>query len=207
MAPRVNSPSSEPTNAAHHEPLRKPAAVATALAALPTTPTVLTTGFIARIGASLSAGPHLVPLTGSMGQALPVGIGIALATGRRTLVLDGDGSILMNPAALLTLGGLPDLPLLHVILDDGIYDSTGGQPSPGAHVDLLAVARASGLAHVHQVQTAAELTTLLHSEEGTTAPVLIRCLVTPDPAPPPPRITTPLPTIAGRFTRWIADQH
>lgn len=182
----------------------KSQAVAAAVVALPEVPTVFTTGFTARLVSAVGNRPNHLPLTGSMGLALPVGTGIALATGRTTLVLDGDGSLLMNPAGLLTLGTLPDAPVLHVVLDDGQYASTGGQPSPGDAVDPLGLAEASGVHEVHRAVTTAELTSLLRSRGHTSGPVFVHCPVEADPGPPAPRITTPLPELAARLTAWLS---
>lgn len=178
--------------------MRKADAVAAALAALPDSPTVFTTGFTARLAADR---PNHLPLTGAMGLALPLGIGIARQTGRTTLVLDGDGSLLMNPAGLLTLGQAPGLPVLHVVLDDGVYASTGGQPSPGAHVDLIALARASGVP-AHEVGSTEELTALLTVLATARAAAFVRVPVAAETTPPGPRVATPLPEIATRFAGW-----
>lgn len=180
--------------------MSKATAVETALAALPEVPAVFTTGYTARLAPDR---PHYLPLTGSMGLALPVGIGIALASGRTTLVLDGDGSLLMNPAGLLTLGQDPDLPVLHVVLDDGVYASTGGQPSPGGHVDLLALVRAAGVP-AYETRNAWELAALLTRLADERRAAFVRVPVVPDARPPAPRVATPLPEIATRFTAALA---
>ncbi|WP_420341080.1 thiamine pyrophosphate-dependent enzyme [Streptomyces xinghaiensis] len=86
-------------------------------------------------------------MTGSMGLALSIGTGLAWETRRTTLVVDGDGSLLMNPSGLVAVGAAPGLPLVHLVLDDGRYDSTGGQLTPGRTTALIAWARASGIRH------------------------------------------------------------
>lgn len=68
-------------------------------------------------------------LFGSMGMPVPFGLGVALSTSETVFVFEGDGSILMNLGALSTVGTyLPDN-LKIIILDNGSYDSTGGQPT------------------------------------------------------------------------------
>lgn len=185
--------------------LLKTPAVAAALSVLPEAPTVFTTGYTSRIGASLGERDNHFYMTGSMGLAVCVGIGVALATGRTTLVLDGDGSLLMNPGGLVTAGAVKGLGLVHVVLDDGCYDSTGGQPSPGPGVDLEGWARSAGFPSVHTVDTAEALTSVLRREtENLAGPVFVRCLVRPDSTPPPPRITDDLISVARRFTRYAS---
>lgn len=86
----------------------------------------------------------------SMGEAPPLGLGIALAQpGRRVIVCSGDGSMLMNLGALVTIASEAPENLVVIIFDNGIYEVTGAQPVPGRGVDFEAIARASGLAEVH----------------------------------------------------------
>ncbi|GAA3169009.1 thiamine pyrophosphate-dependent enzyme [Streptomyces ramulosus] len=186
--------------------MTKTSAVAVALATAHGLPTVFTTGFISRIGAA-SAQPNHFYMTGSMGLALSLGTGIALASRRTTLVVDGDGSLLMNPVGLITAGALPDLPLIQLVLDDGVYDSTGGQCSPGRSVDLPAWARACGFSRTHTVDSEEGLEkTLRHELENPDAPVFVHCLVTADTAPPPPRVTDDLEGITARFSEFLQPQ-
>ena len=82
----------------------------------------------------------------SMGMASSIGLGLALARpDLRVIVLDGDGSILMNLGSLATeiTSGVGNL--VHVIWDNGGWEITGGQPAGSAFgVDLEAVARGCG---------------------------------------------------------------
>ncbi|MFC9117907.1 thiamine pyrophosphate-dependent enzyme [Streptomyces sp. NPDC057092] len=182
--------------------LLKTPAIAAALRALPEALTVFTTGYTSRIGASLGERANHFYMTGSMGMAACVGIGIALATQRTTMVLDGDGSVLMNPGGLISAAGAKNIGLIHVVLDDGCYDSTGGQASPAPKVDLVGWARSAGFSSVHVVGTAEELTRVLRRVgDRPAAPVFVRCMVRPDSTPPPPRITDDLPSVARRFTQ------
>jgi sulfopyruvate decarboxylase subunit beta len=67
-----------------------------------------------------------------MGSVGPLGLGLALARPDvRVVVLDGDGSLLMNLGALVTIGGQAPQNLVHVVIDNGGYAMTGGQPLPG----------------------------------------------------------------------------
>jgi thiamine pyrophosphate-dependent acetolactate synthase large subunit-like protein len=89
-------------------------------------------------------------LPSAMGQAPTLGLGLALAQPRRgVIVLNGDGSMLMNLGALVTLANHP-ANLYLVILDNGLYEVTGGQPTAGTgHVDFAAMARAAGIARAY----------------------------------------------------------
>jgi sulfopyruvate decarboxylase subunit beta len=98
-------------------------------------------------------------MLGSMGMASSIGLGLALARPeRRVIALDGDGSILMNLGSLSTIACHgPDNYLL-VILDNGVYGSTGAQPTPiCARSDLASIARAAGVPLVEEARSLVEL--------------------------------------------------
>jgi sulfopyruvate decarboxylase subunit beta len=184
--------------------LEKSAAIRQTLEVAAGVPTVFTTGYASRIGLAVRDRPSNFYMTGSMGLALSVGIGLAMTTRRRILVVDGDGSLLMNPSGLITAGASESLPLLHLLLNDGIYDSTGGQASPGHRVDLAAWAQAAGYPYVATVSTADELTLALESAlRMPQALSFIQCLVTPDGTAPPPRVTDDLRGVAARFAASV----
>src|SRR5258707_10369844 len=96
---------------------------------------------------------------GSMGLASSIGLGLALARPDvRVIVLDGDGSLLMNLGSLATIGLLRPDNLLVVVMDNEEYATTGGQPTPTAHgADLAAAARAMRIESA-TVRTVVELT-------------------------------------------------
>src|SRR6266849_5574362 len=86
----------------------------------------------------------------AMGQGPALGLGLALAHPERgVIVLNGDGSMLMNLDSLVTLANHPANVYL-VIFDNGIYEVTGGQPTAGAgHADFAAMAKAAGIMRVY----------------------------------------------------------
>jgi sulfopyruvate decarboxylase subunit beta len=86
----------------------------------------------------------------SMGQGPALGLGLALAQPERgAIVLNGDGSTLMNLGCLVTLAAYP-ANLWLFILDNGLYEVTGGQPTAGAgHADFAALARGAGVRRVY----------------------------------------------------------
>ena len=96
---------------------------------------------------------------GSMGLASSVGLGLALARpDLRVIVLDGDGSLLMNLGSLATIGLLRSPNLVVVVMDNEEYATTGGQATPTAHgADLEAAARAMGIAATATVRTETDL--------------------------------------------------
>ena len=91
--------------------------------------------------------PQNFYMLGSMGLAVPIGLGVALAQPqRRTFVLEGDGSLLMQLGALGTVAAAGAKNLAIVAFDNGMYQITGSQKSlTAATVDLVAVAKGAGL--------------------------------------------------------------
>jgi thiamine pyrophosphate-dependent acetolactate synthase large subunit-like protein len=90
----------------------------------------------------------------AMGQGPDLGLGLALAQPQRgVIVLNGDGSMLMNLGSLVTLANHPAKVYL-VVVDNGIYEVTGGQPTAGTgHTDFAAMARAAGIRRVYAFDT------------------------------------------------------
>jgi thiamine pyrophosphate-dependent acetolactate synthase large subunit-like protein len=91
--------------------------------------------------------PQNFYMLGSMGLAIPIALGVALAQPRRHVIaLEGDGSLLMQLGCLTTIAALKPVNLTMVVMDNGLYQITGGQPTPAAGIaDYVAFARAAGL--------------------------------------------------------------
>ncbi len=88
-------------------------------------------------------------MLGSMGMAAPIGLGISLATDKEVVVIDGDGSILMNPGTLATAAHFNPSNLTIFAVDNSSYGSTGEQPTlTGSCVDLAILARGFGIGSV-----------------------------------------------------------
>jgi thiamine pyrophosphate-dependent acetolactate synthase large subunit-like protein len=86
----------------------------------------------------------------AMGQAPALGLGLALAQPERgVIVVNGDGCMLMNLGSLVTIASNP-ANLYLLIIDNGQYEVTGGQPTAGAgHTDFAGLARAAGIQRVY----------------------------------------------------------
>lgn len=91
-------------------------------------------------------------MLGSMGMAIPVGIGIAISAKKDAIVIDGDGSILMNPNSLAMAALLNPENLTIIAIDNGVYGSTGNQPTlTSVGLDLEHIARAFGIKNTAKV--------------------------------------------------------
>jgi sulfopyruvate decarboxylase subunit beta len=88
-------------------------------------------------------------MLGSMGMATPIGLGISLASDKEVVVIDGDGSILMNPGTLATAAHFNPSNLTILAVDNSTYGSTGEQATlTGSCVDLGLLANGFGVANV-----------------------------------------------------------
>ncbi|MFE2324307.1 phosphonopyruvate decarboxylase [Streptomyces sp. NPDC059385] len=148
--------------------------------------------------------PENLYVVGSMGCASSVALGVALhAPDRRVVVLDGDGAALMRLEALATIGRLAPRNLLHVLLDNEAYESTGGQPTGSGRLDFAGVAAACGYRATADVDDAASLRAALRTAAGAAGPALIRVRIAAgsDPGLGRPALTPPLS--AARFQEAI----
>jgi thiamine pyrophosphate-dependent acetolactate synthase large subunit-like protein len=81
-------------------------------------------------------------MLGSMGLASSIGLGVALRNPKKTVyVFDGDGNILMNLGSMTTIGTIKPKNLVHIIFDNSIHESTGGQPTNSKKIDLGKIAQ------------------------------------------------------------------
>jgi sulfopyruvate decarboxylase subunit beta len=99
--------------------------------------------------------PTFFYLEHAMGMASSMGLGVALAMPQhKVIVLDGDGSLLMNLGALSTLARYRPGNLLHIVFDNESLLSVGGFPTAtSTGTDLAGIARASGVPHVEEADT------------------------------------------------------
>jgi thiamine pyrophosphate-dependent acetolactate synthase large subunit-like protein len=96
-------------------------------------------------------------LPSSMGQAPALALGVALARPERgVIVVNGEGSLLMNLGCLVTLAHHP-ASLYMLVIDNGLYEVTGGQPTAGGgHADFAGLARAAGIERTYTFSDAAD---------------------------------------------------
>ena len=147
--------------------------------------------------------PQNFYMLGSMGLAVPIGMGVALAQPKRKVfALEGDGSILMQLGSLGTVAARKQKNLTIVIMDNGAYQITGGQKTlteEGA--DIVAIARASGLAQsawAADESAFEEMIALALKEDG---PWLIGCRI--DAGKPMDTTERDPPVIKDRFMRGL----
>lgn len=125
------------------------------------------TGYTGRELFAVSDRPNQLYMVGSMGCASSLGLGLALSLpNRRILVADGDGAALMRMGNLATIGAYGEHNFHHLLLDNGVHESTGGQATVSPAVSFAAVARACGYRHAAESVSRAGLDEFLRGEQG-----------------------------------------
>lgn len=155
-----------------------------------------------------------LPVNNVMGKASSVGLGVALARPQtKVIILDGDGSLEMNLGSLITIAGKQPKNLCHVVMQNGIYGMTGGQPIPASErVSFATMAKGAGYAATYEFDDLEDLTTRLGEALGRAGPVFVTVKIVPNPrttasrsgGKPPPRIRSTGAAIAafrGRFAK------
>lgn len=126
---------------------------------------------------------------GSMGLASSIGLGLAMARpDLRTVVLDGDGSLLMNLGSLATIGDRAPSNLVLIVWDNQEYGTTGRQASVTARrADLAAVAKAAGIERAVTVRQPEEFEALLRQALSAGGPwvIVVKVEETLPPQKPP----------------------
>ncbi len=122
------------------------------------------TGFCGRELYALKDRPNHLYMVGSMGCVVPLALGLALARpDLRVIALDGDGAALMRLGAFATVGAYGPANLRHLLLDNGVHDSTGGQATVSAHTSFAQIAAACGYASSLETDDAGALAEWLNA--------------------------------------------
>ncbi|WP_255954621.1 thiamine pyrophosphate-dependent enzyme [Streptomyces odontomachi] len=184
MPTQLPAPAAAPAAAAAAPTLSLTEVVTELFTRHPAAITVSTCGFTSRELFNAADRPENFYLVGSMGMAAPVALGIALARpGRTVIALDGDGSLLMN-LGVLPLVAASGTELIHVVVDNGMHESTGGQTTV-QRSDFVALARAAGYRDAVRVENSAEL----RAARLPAGPVLLHALTGPRTDGPGRRVT------------------
>ena len=159
-----------------------------------------TTGMISREVFATRDRPGNFYMIGSMGLLSSLGLGLALLdTQRRVFVLEGDGSALMSLGALPLIVAERAGNLVHIVLDNEAYESTGAQPSISSKVDLGVVAQSCGYPRMARVDGTEELDQALLECAPGEGPFLILVKVGIAPIEGIPRVSHSPTDIRDRF--------
>lgn len=176
-------------------------AVAHILQKLGNKPAVIATGFICRQAQAAAARPENFYMIGSMGMASSIGLGAALARPKQPIVVvDGDGAVLMNLGHLPMAGAFKPKSFYHIVVDNGRYESTGGQATLSKDVKIEAIAKAAGYKSAVGVATEAALKTALVRLFKSPGPAMLVVRVKPEKGEAPPRVTDSPEEITRKFS-------
>lgn len=156
-------------------------------------------GAIAREAYRALDRPRTFYMLGSMGQVASIALGLAMTRLERVVALDGDGNLLMGFGGLALVGGLKPPNLYHLVLDNGSYATTGGQPALSRQVDLAAVAAAAGYAWARRCHGPQPDSSALEQWLAASGPAFLDVAINPDDPRPAPRIPMTPEEMAGRF--------
>jgi sulfopyruvate decarboxylase subunit beta len=197
------------TNTAPSNLLSRPEALRIVDKVFATDPVVLTLGgTIREMVAVAGRKPNHLYVLDAMGLPAAIGLGVALGIAdddrhQTTLVVEGDGSTLMGFSTLSTIGYLRPRKLVLLILDNGVYLATGGQPTAASAIDFAGVARACGWAAARDVASTPEaLRAALLEARETPGPTLLRLHVATATIPTDYFLEDPV-LLAAEFTRWL----
>jgi phosphonopyruvate decarboxylase len=125
------------------------------------------TGYTGRELFALADRPNQLYMVGSMGCASSMGLGLSLALpDRKVVVVDGDGAALMRMGNLATIGAYGGENFRHLLLDNGVHESTGGQATVSPAISFAGVARACAYRKASTGVSRRQLVTFLDDEGG-----------------------------------------
>lgn len=172
-------------------------------------PVVATCAATSRELASVDDRDNHLYLLDAMGLAISVGTGLAQVVRdsavSRCVVLEGDGSLLMNPGAALTAGYLSPENLVVVLLDNGVYASTAGIPTQAEKLDLGRIAEASGL-NVLRAQDTDEFAQAVKQAFAEPGPWFIHTRIEPGNEPGTNLLLIDPVVHGNRFQRWLTER-
>lgn len=169
-------------------------------------PVIVTCAATSRELAAIADAPNHLYLLDSMGLTSSVGIGLAFGLAdspySHVLVLDGDGSVLMNLGTLATIGYHRPEKLILTVLDNACYASTAGLPTYAERIDLGAVAASCGI-EVTVADTEESLRSALEGARQRNGPEMIHVRIEPGNAAGIPLLLADPVVLAARFRSWL----
>ena len=112
-------------------------------------------------------------MIGSMGLASSISLGVALKNPKKKIfVFDGDGNILMNLGSLTTIGKTSPKNLIHIVFDNSIHESTGGQPTHSSKIRIEKIAKTCGYT-VFRINSKDKLVDVLKRISKIRGPIMI----------------------------------
>ena len=137
-------------------------------------PIISANGFISRDLFEVCDKSSNFYMIGSMGLASSIGLGVALKNPRKSVfIFDGDGNVLMNLGSLTTIASQKPKNLIHIVFDNSVHESTGGQPTNSNFVNIEKIAKACNYNHTFMVRTENNLLKILDKIKKLKGPIMI----------------------------------
>jgi len=115
-------------------------------------PVIHANGYICRESFNIKDREKNFYMIGSMGLASSIGLGVAInRPDQKTIIIDGDGNVLMSMGTLAMIAAAAPKNLLHIVIDNEAYESTGNQRSLSNSVSLEKVAQSAGYLQTKKV--------------------------------------------------------
>ncbi len=150
------------------------AAISTAVEKIGNNPIISANGFISRDLFEVCDKNSNFYMIGSMGLASSIGLGVALKNPRKSVfIFDGDGNVLMNLGSLTTIASQKPKNLIHIVFDNSVHESTGGQPTNSNFVNIEKIAKACNYNHTFTVRTENNFEKILRKIKKLKGPIMI----------------------------------
>ena len=112
-------------------------------------------------------------MIGSMGLASSIALGVAIKNPKiKVYVFDGDGNILMNLGSLATIGNLKPKNLIHIVFDNNIHETTGGQPTNTKKIHIEKIAKSVNFT-VAKISTKQRLVKTIKKIDKMSGPIML----------------------------------
>ena len=172
-------------------------------------PIVVTLGATVRELLTLGRRDNHLYVLDSMGLPPAIGLGLSLGLANskfeKVVTIEGDGSLLMGLNSLATVGLLKPEKYLLIVLDNGVYAATGGQPTAAVTTDFAGIARACGLqARTLSGESEDEVRGALAESRRVSAPQLLRIYIGPQNVKTPYFLEDPV-GLGSAFKNYVRE--
>ncbi len=163
-------------------------------------------GYNARVLAAIADRPSYFFMLGSMGLCATLAAGFSSRSSRPVVAVEGDGNALMGLSGLPVAAAAAGRPFVHVVLDNGLYETTGSQLTLAGNVDFGQLALGAGYEQVRRVSDAAGLRAALEEALAGRERTYVHAMSRPDQGPPRPRVPHHPREIAQRFRSTVTGR-
>jgi thiamine pyrophosphate-dependent acetolactate synthase large subunit-like protein len=156
-------------------------------------------GYNARVLAAIADRASHFYMLGSMGLCATLAAGFSGRSGRPVVAVEGDGNALMGLSGLPVAVASAGRPFVHLVLDNGVYETTGSQLTLAPGVDFGLLALGAGYERLYRVSDPAGLRTALEAGLSSREITYVHATTEPDSGTPRPRVPHHPREIAQRF--------